>query len=138
MAQRRFNLSDLPFLGDLEKQTALMLINTHPHIEISEPLPTSAIAVGGLHIKDPQPLSDEIRSFIEAGKKGAVLFSLGSNIRSDLLSKAQQRMFIDAFAQISELNYLWKFESDIDFELPANVKILPWVPQNGRSPPNGY
>jgi len=130
MAQRRYNLTDLPYLGDLEKHTALMLINTHPHIEISEPLPPAAIAVGGLHIKDPQPLPDELREFLDAGKKGAVLFSLGSNIRSDLLSKAQQKMFIEAFSQISELNYLWKFESEIEFELPPNVKTVPWVPQN--------
>lgn len=130
MAQRRYNVSDLPYLGDLEKQTAMMLINTHPHIEIMEPLPPNVIAVGGLHIKDPKPLPDDIREFIEAGKKGSVLFSLGSNIRSDLLTKEQQQMFVEAFAQYSELNYLWKFESNIDIDLPPNVRIIPWVPQN--------
>lgn len=130
MAQRRFNRTDLPYLGDLEKNTALMLVNTHPLIEQFEPLPSNVITVGGLHIKEPKLLNDELREFLEAGQKGAVLFSLGSNIRSDLLTIDQQRMFLEAFAQVPELNYLWKYESDIELELPSNVKTVPWVPQN--------
>lgn len=130
MAQKRFNRTDLPYLGDLEKHTALMLVNTHPLIEVFEPLPPNIITVGGLHIKEPKPLNDELREFLEAGKKGAVLFSLGSNIRSDLLTIEQQQMFIEAFSQVPELNYLWKFESEIELDLPPNVKTSPWVPQN--------
>lgn len=130
IVRRRFNTTDLPYLGDLERQTALMLVNTHPLIEISEPLPPNCIPVGMLHIKEPKPLEDSLREFIEAGQKGAILFSLGSNIRSDLLTKSHQKMFLEAFARTPELNFLWKFESDLDLELPPNVIISPWFPQN--------
>lgn len=62
LARRRFNMTDLPYLGDLEKQTSLMMVNTHPLIEISEPLPPNVIPVGMLHINEPKPL-DEVGIF---------------------------------------------------------------------------
>lgn len=46
----------LPSVGDIEKQTALVLVNTNPAMDYMAPLPENVIPVGGLHIKDPKPL----------------------------------------------------------------------------------
>lgn len=47
---------DFPYLGDVQKQTVLALVNTHPSFDIPEPLPPNVIPVGGLQIQEPQPL----------------------------------------------------------------------------------
>lgn len=49
---------NFPYLADLEKQTVISFINTHPSIEVAEPLPPNVIPVGGLQIQEPKPLSE--------------------------------------------------------------------------------
>lgn len=73
----------------------------------------------------------EIEEFIESSKKGAVLFALGTNVRSSLMDLEKQKMLLDAFEQFPNYNFVWKFEDKtIDLKLPKNVMIRPWVPQS--------
>lgn len=73
----------------------------------------------------------DIEKFIESSKKGAVLFSLGTNVRSSLMDLEKQKMLLDAFEHFPNYNFIWKFEDKtIDLELPKNVMIRPWVPQS--------
>lgn len=66
---------------------------------------------------------------MNSSKIGVVLFSLGSNFRSDLMSIEKQRMFIEVFDELSDFNFLWKFESNISSDqLPKNVQIRSWLP----------
>lgn len=66
---------------------------------------------------------------MNSSRKGVVLFSLGSNFRSDFMPIEKQRMFIEVFDQLSDYNFLWKFESNIPSEqLPKNVRICSWLP----------
>lgn len=66
---------------------------------------------------------------MNSSKKGVVLFSLGSHFRSELMTVAKQKMFIDAFSQLPDYHFLWKFESNLSgFELPKNIQIRSWLP----------
>nr|XP_019539380.2 UDP-glucuronosyltransferase 2B15-like [Aedes albopictus] len=130
MVRTYFNYSDMPYLGDLETRTQIMLVNTHPAMDALEPLPPNVITIGGAHIKEPAPLPEDLEKFIRSSKKGAVLFSLGSNVRSDKIGEHRQRMFIEAFRQMPHYHFLWKFESDLKLDLPPNVIIKKWMPQN--------
>ncbi|XP_065091165.1 UDP-glucosyltransferase 2-like [Ochlerotatus camptorhynchus] len=125
-----FKYTDMPYLGDLETRTQLMLVNTNPAMDALEALPPNVIAIGGAHIKEPMPLPEDLERFISSSKKGAVLFSLGSNVRSDKIGEHRQRMFIEAFRQMPQYHFLWKFESDLQLDLPPNVIIKRWMPQN--------
>jgi glucuronosyltransferase len=72
-----------------------------------------------------------MKKFVEAGKKGCVLVSLGSNIRSDQLDDTRLMVFINTMQQLPAYNFIWKFESDVlPGALPRNVMITPWLPQN--------
>ena len=56
------------------------------------------------------------------------MFSLGTNVRSDMLDKTTQKSLIQAFSKLSE-TVIWKFESELD-NVPKNVIIRKWLPQN--------
>lgn len=99
-------------------------------MDYAQPLPPNVIPVGGLHIKEAKPLPAHIESFIDASHRGAILFSLGSNFRSDSMSGDTQYAFIEAFRQLPDYHFLWKFESEVSAsQMPKNVFVSRWLPQ---------
>lgn len=56
MLKANFPFSNLPSARDLQNKMDLVLVNTHFSYETVEPLPPNLIPVGGLQIRDPQPL----------------------------------------------------------------------------------
>lgn len=69
MAHKIFGPS-LPDVRDLEKKMVLALVNSHPSVDLPEPLGPSVISVGGLQVKDPpNPLPKVNRFFARYTKK---------------------------------------------------------------------
>lgn len=46
----------LPGMNEIERRTAVTLVNTNPAFDHLAPLPENVIPVGGLHIRDSKPL----------------------------------------------------------------------------------
>lgn len=73
----------------------------------------------------------DLEQFIASSRSGAVLFALGTNVRSSLMDVEKQKILFDAFEQLPDYHFLWKFEeTNIDMKLPKNVLIRPWLPQS--------
>lgn len=72
----------------------------------------------------------DLENFIASSKKGAVLFSLGTFIRTSLMDTEKQKIILNAFEQLPDYHFVWKFEDMIDLELPKNVLIRSWLPQS--------
>lgn len=133
MATKVFG-NDLPYVGDLERHTKIALVNAHPVFDVPEPLPPNVIAVGGLQVRaTANRLPGDLDAFISSAGRAAVLFSLGTNIRSAQLDVNKQLDLLRAFGRMPEYNFLWKFEKDDLLPanmIPPNVLIRPWLPQN--------
>lgn len=130
LMQEAFKLQNLPYIDSFKEKMAVALVNTHFAVQTVEPLPANIIPVGGLQIKDPNPLNQELLDFFNRSKRGVVLFSLGTNMRGDMMDSRRVNFFIEAFKKFPEHNFVWKFESELDTVIPENVKIVPWFPQN--------
>lgn len=76
--------------------------------------------------------SQRVKKFIEDGKKGTVLFSLGTNMKSEMMDDARKLAILSAFEHFTEFNFLWKYESKKlpTQSIPSNVMITPWLDQN--------
>lgn len=130
MAKQTFG-PDLPYVGGLEDHAKIALVNVHPAIDFPQPMAPNVIPVGGLQILPAKSLPSDLEQFITSAPLGAVLFALGTNVRSDDLGEERQRMLLDAFAQLPDYHFLWKFESDsVPGPVPANVLIRAWLPQS--------
>lgn len=125
-----FRDPNMPDARILLRKIILALCNVHFSIEKMEPLPPNIIPVGGLQIQEPKELDADLLQFIEQAKKGVVLFSLGTNVKSEFMDETRIRTFIEAFRQLPNYNFIWKYESDMKIPLPSNVKTLGWVRQN--------
>jgi glucuronosyltransferase len=120
-----------PYLEDIESKIGLYLINNNPLFDYQEPVFSNVRLVGGAQIKEPKQLPDDLKTFADSAEKGLVLFSLGTNVRSDKLGTEIFLKILRAFFRLPQYNFLWKFETKEAFrDLPPNVMIQTWIPQN--------
>lgn len=82
-----------------------------------------------------QPLNlfylQDLRVIVDQARHGVIVFSLGTNVRSDKLTVEQKSALVQAFAMLP-YTVIWKFESEYleEIKLPVNVIIRKWLPQN--------
>lgn len=93
------------------------------------PLVPAMVEVGGMHVATTnKKLPEEIQKFLDDATEGAVYFSMGSNLRSDLMSEDKVQEILAAFAKLPQ-RILWKWESNDLPNLSKNVKVAKWMPQ---------
>ncbi|XP_067010963.2 UDP-glycosyltransferase UGT5 [Anabrus simplex] len=119
----------IPSVADIERNTSLMLLNTHFSMTFPRPFTPNTIDVGGMHIKPPQKLPKELKKFLDEAPHGVIYFSLGSNVRSANMPESMRLGLLEAFSGLKE-QVLWKWETDTLPGKPANVRTEKWLPQN--------
>ncbi|XP_053685210.1 UDP-glycosyltransferase UGT5-like [Sabethes cyaneus] len=119
----------LPKIADLERQVSVILLNSHAPLTTTRPKVPGLVQVGGLHIKEPKPLPDDLRKFLDGAKHGAIYFSLGTNLRSADMPEDKLLAILSVFRSMKQ-RVVWKFESDSIKDLPPNVMVKSWLPQS--------
>lgn len=113
-----------------KKNIALLLINEHFTQGSVRPLLPNTIEVSGLQMTDKvEPLPYDIKTFVDEATNGLIFVSFGTNIRSADLTSEKRNALLHTFAKVKQ-RVLWKFEDDTMTELPKNVMIKKWLPQN--------
>ena len=65
---------------------------------------------------------------MNGAEEGIIIFTLGSNSQVSLMPIHIQEAFVRTFARLPQ-RVLWKWEKDSRIQLPPNVKIVDWLPQ---------
>lgn len=115
-------------LNEIMYNTSLVLLNSH--VSCNPPLPhvPGMVEVGGLHIEEAPELPADLKRYLDDSKQGAVFFSLGSNLNAGNMSRTKIEKIMNVISRI-RLNVLWKFEDDSWPNLPKNLMIGKWFPQ---------
>lgn len=121
-----------PYLGDTQQKFKMYLINNDPIVDYKQPIFANQKNVGGLQIKNPKELPSDLKTIADNAKDGLILFSLGTNVRSDKLGVETITKILITFGRLSKYTFLWKFETkeSLPIDLPKNVKIQEWMPQS--------
>ncbi|XP_055921454.1 UDP-glucosyltransferase 2-like [Eupeodes corollae] len=118
-------------LSEMKENISLILFNHHFSEGPVRPLVPGLVEIGGIQIKDkPDPLPKDIERFLEKSEKGAILFSLGSNVREHHLGPNSTTIIYKVLSSLP-YNVIWKFDSDK--ELPGNstnILVSKWLPQD--------
>jgi len=72
----------------------------------------------------PQDLDD----FLSGGKNGFIYFSLGTVSLGKSMPENVRKIFVNVFSRLKQ-NVLWKYEDESMPDLPKNVKLGKWLPQ---------
>eukprot|EP00102_Acyrthosiphon_pisum_P011884 XP_008180806.1 PREDICTED: UDP-glucuronosyltransferase 2B2 isoform X2 [Acyrthosiphon pisum] len=106
---------------------SLTFINSHFISEASRPFPQNVIQVGGIHLKPPKSIPNDILEFIENSQHGVILFTLGSVVNMSTSPDYIINPLKEALAQVPQ-RILWKYEGEM-VNKPKNVMIRKWLPQ---------
>ncbi|CAG9860632.1 unnamed protein product [Phyllotreta striolata] len=127
MAKETFG-KDTEDIQTIEKHIPVLLANLMLGFHYSQPLTPNIIPVGGLHIRSPKGLPEDLQEIYNEAENGVVYFSLGTNIRTNELDVEKIEMFKETFGRLN-VTVIWK----IDFQLkdcPENVYLQQFLPQN--------
>ncbi|EFA06497.2 UDP-glycosyltransferase UGT4 [Tribolium castaneum] len=114
-------------LSEIVKNLTLVFTNIIPGFnKVTTNLP-SVVQLNGLQIKPPQVLPLELGQFLDGAAQGVIYFSLGSNVKSYLISEDLQQLLLQVFRDLP-FRIVWKFEDEVA-NLPQNVKVVTWAPQ---------
>ncbi|XP_046491809.1 UDP-glycosyltransferase UGT5-like [Neodiprion pinetum] len=120
---------DIPDLHDLEKNISLIFVNQQGPISFAKPNVPKVIDIGGFHVTNKiKPLPKDLKKVLDEATQGFVYMSLGSNVHSKMLPEKARKDILTAFSKLP-YKVIWKFEDDTLTNLPENVIILKWTPQ---------
>ncbi|KFP33900.1 UDP-glucuronosyltransferase 1-1, partial [Colius striatus] len=113
---------------ELFSKASIWLMRYDFVFEYPRPVMPNMVYVGGINCKQKQPLSKEFEAIVNAsGEHGIVVFSLGSMVSEIPMKKARE--IADALGSIPQ-TVLWRYTGEVPPNLPNNVKLLKWLPQN--------
>ncbi|PSN51259.1 hypothetical protein C0J52_11767 [Blattella germanica] len=127
--RKHFKDPNMPYIGELQKSTALVLINHHFSLSYPRPMVPNFVQVGGMHVKPPKKLPVDLQKFMDEATDGVVLFSMGSNLKSTDMPKETVQALVQGFGALKQ-KVLWKWEDDALPGQPKNLKIQKWLPQS--------
>lgn len=107
---------------------SLVLLNSHESLHPAAPHVPVIKNIGGFHVAAPQKLPKDLQDYLDNSKNGAIYFSMGTNVKSKDLPLDVREALLKTFAKLKQ-NVLWKFEDENIPDLPKNVKIAKWLPQ---------
>jgi len=118
-----------PDLVDMLRNVSLTLVNSHPVVGSAVPMVPSYVHVAGMHCVPAAPLPEDLKQILDNSKEGVVYFSLGSVVKSSKMPKETVSLLLSELSKI-EQTVLWKWETENIPQLPKNVIVRKWFPQN--------
>ncbi|XP_074685934.1 UDP-glucuronosyltransferase 1A1-like isoform X5 [Strix aluco] len=112
---------------DLLRQVSIWLIKLDFVLHYPRPLMPNMIMVSGVNCAHKK-LTQEFEAIVNAsGEHGIVVFSLGSMVSEIPMKKATE--IADALGSVPQ-TVLWRYTGEAPPNLPKNVKLVKWLPQN--------
>ncbi|XP_027558990.1 UDP-glucuronosyltransferase 1-1-like isoform X4 [Neopelma chrysocephalum] len=115
-------------MQELFSKASVMLMRYDFVFEYPRPIMPNMVYVGGINCVQKKPLSKEFEAIVNAsGEHGIVVFSLGSMVSEIPMKKAME--IADALGTVPQ-TVLWRYTGPTPSNLPKNVKLVKWLPQN--------
>ncbi|XP_046736278.1 UDP-glucosyltransferase 2-like [Diprion similis] len=131
-AVRKYFHLDMPGIRQLERELALLLVNSHYSVNGIRPMTPAVVEVGGLHVKnDSTELPKELKKWLDESEKGCIYVSFGSMVTIESFPEKTLLEIYTAFKKIAPIRVLMKVANakSLPPGLPSNVLTSNWVPQ---------
>ncbi|XP_058122291.1 UDP-glycosyltransferase UGT5-like [Anopheles ziemanni] len=120
----------LPSLEDLERNVSVVLVNNHIISSRPRPRTNGMIDIAGIHIRPPKELPPVVKNFLDSATEGVIYINFGTFMRSSGMPRETLAVFLSVFRNLPRYKFLWKWEAESIENLPPNVLLQKWLPQN--------
>lgn len=123
---------DMPSLDELKRNVSLALLNTHVTLGFPRPYASNMIEVGGLNIdRNVKPLPMHLQTFLDEAKNGAILFSMGSNVRFSQMPNDIKQAILNGFREYPNMRIIFKLDENatVPTHNIEDVLVQSWLPQ---------
>ncbi|TMS37610.1 hypothetical protein L596_004506 [Steinernema carpocapsae] len=130
MCRHKFGTNFVPF-QDLIDNATFVFTNSDPLIDFSHPIISKVIELGGLCVRKPKILDEDLKKVLEQREK-TVLISFGSILKSHTMPKEYKENIARVIRSFPNVTFVWKFENEETEFLRGveNVVLMKWIPQN--------
>ncbi|XP_051159341.1 UDP-glucosyltransferase 2-like isoform X2 [Leptopilina boulardi] len=132
MAMRKYLSLDVPNIREIEKKTALLLVNAYQSFFGIRPLIPAVVQIAGIQIElSETKMTKELKIWMDESTHGVVFFTLGSMVIIEDLPKEILLGMYASFAKLAPIRVLMKIvnKENLPPGLPKNVLIMSWIPQ---------
>ncbi|XP_042881389.1 UDP-glycosyltransferase UGT5-like [Penaeus japonicus] len=121
---------DMPHVNDMRLNSSLVILNSVKNLESPvRPYVPGVIHAGGIHCKPAKALPQDLAQWVdESGEEGFIFFSLGSAVKPSDLPEKYRKILVSVFGSLRQ-RVLWKWDDDSMADLPSNVRLGKWLPQ---------
>ena len=112
----------------IRERLDLLLLASHHVTHSASVLAPNTIEVGGIHCRAGLPLPPHLQQILDSHPEGVVYVSFGSSVRPSEMGEEKMAVFLKTFAQLS-YTVIWKWDGEVMADLPSNVILQSWVPQ---------
>ena len=112
----------------LRYRVDLLLLASHHVTHFPSVLAPNTIEIGGIHCREARPLPSDLRQILDSHPEGVVYVSFGSSVKPSEMGEEKMKVFLETFARLS-YTVIWKWDGEVMADLPSNVILQSWVPQ---------
>ena len=128
--REHFSKDSPDFYTIMRDRSAIALTNSHFVTHGSWPMYPNLFEIGGIHCKPGKQLPLDLKQFMDSHPEGVVYVSFGSALRPSQMTESQKNVFRESFKELINVPIIWKWDDDDLSEIPENVFVRKWLPQN--------
>nr|ATN96016.1 UDP-glucuronosyl transferase 343A4 [Aphis gossypii] len=118
-----------PPLERMLNNVSLTLVNSNYAIGVARPYLQGVVEVGGMHLKTPKSLPENLQTILDAADEGVIFFSFGTVVNLNDLPKEKLKIFLNVVQKLKQ-KVILKWVPKDNVKLSKNIMTGSWFPQN--------